>query len=249
MGCFRYELSRHGVVRQRVLLPLGLLLVMAMLVTLSPFTTPQQGVVTPNKKTLTVDDVHEEEEEEEAEAPSSSTAPAASLRQAKNNDNTTTRQQKHTKPEQQPTTSTFTASSRNCSAVKPYELVDKTLKPLWVPAYPGSGSEMLRALVRATTGLGGHDVYQGRKYAGGFCKRNTATCKTHWNSVNVLPRDDYFPSERKDEFYNRYVMLLRNPAKALPSHFNHVSFPSLERIWILRTVLTIVLISDSWWRR
>ena len=42
----------------------------------------------------------------------------------------------------------------NCTHMPPHNF---TGKPIWVPAYPGSGSEMLRALVQAATGVRGDD--------------------------------------------------------------------------------------------
>jgi len=99
-------------------------------------------------------------------------------------------------------------SATKCSFMPSYDL---TVRPMWIPGYPGSGSEMLRALVKAITGLGGDEIYKGN-----HCSKHTATCKTHYPK---FPWKD--PSNFTHAFVNRTVILIRNPKAALASYFNH----------------------------
>jgi len=108
------------------------------------------------------------------------------------------------------TNGTMELSAMNCSYMSWYE---STSKPMWIPGYPGSGSEMLRALVKAITGLSGEDIYRGS-----HCSNHTATCKTHWPKFP----DRYIPSTLRHDFINRTVLLIRNPKDALPSFHNHM---------------------------
>ena len=91
-----------------------------------------------------------------------------------------------------------------------------TGKPIWVPGYPGSGSEMLGALVTAATGLGGHDYYYHNA-----CRNGPATCKTHWPTVDYRNSSSE-PAQDKEHFADRYIVLVRNPRHALPSYFNWI---------------------------
>jgi hypothetical protein len=116
--------------------------------------------------------------------------------------NTTTKQANNSSPPPPP--------PLNCTKMPPHNF---TGKPLWIPAYPGSGSEMLRALVKATTGIGGEDVYDNQ------CKIGPATCKTHWPTISN--RKGREPARDKARFADRYIVLLRNPKNALPSFFNY----------------------------
>jgi len=100
----------------------------------------------------------------------------------------------------------------NCTHMS--SLHNFTGKPIWVPAYPGSGSEMLRALVQAATGLGGDDYYIHKA-----CRNGPATCKTHWPTISYRRRSE--PAKDKERFADRYVVLMRNPRHALPSYFNY----------------------------
>jgi len=91
-------------------------------------------------------------------------------------------------------------------------------KPLWIPAYPGSGSEMMRSVVRAVTGgQGAGEIYGGD---GGCHESGVVTCKTHWPYTRGM-KTIKEPIEMKDQFHSRYVLLVRNPMNALPSHFNY----------------------------
>jgi len=101
-------------------------------------------------------------------------------------------------------------SAMKCSFMPWYK---STAKPMWIPGYPGSGSEMLRVLVKAITGLGGDEIYTGSR-----CFNSTATCKTHYPKVPV-PR---LPHKSTHLFINRTVILIRNPKAALASYFNYL---------------------------
>ena len=98
----------------------------------------------------------------------------------------------------------------NCTHMSPHNF---TGKPIWIPAYPGSGSTMLGALVQAATGLGGDDFYMHMA-----CQNGPATCKTHWPTISYKRRSE--PAKDKERFADRYVVLMRNPRHALPSYFN-----------------------------
>lgn len=87
-----------------------------------------------------------------------------------------------------------------------------TSKPVWVAGYPGSGNDLLRTLVQHISGFEGRDVYLDVHCAVG----RTATCKTHWPVFRRHP-----PLEVPNEFHESAILLIRNPAKALPSYFNY----------------------------
>jgi hypothetical protein len=87
-----------------------------------------------------------------------------------------------------------------------------TSKPVWVAGYPGSGNDLLRTLVQRMTGFEGRDIYKDVHCAVG----RTATCKTHWPVYRRHP-----PLDLLDDFHETAVLLIRNPAKALPSLYNY----------------------------
>jgi hypothetical protein len=100
-------------------------------------------------------------------------------------------------------------------------------RPIWVPGYPGSGSELFRDLVQTMTGdpAAAADIY---KDVTQRCS-NAVTCKTHWPAY-----PHHAPGKHDQKKYNHtlkhapkgfvfapnVVLLLRNPATALASHFN-----------------------------
>jgi len=88
------------------------------------------------------------------------------------------------------------------------------ITPIWVPSYPGSGSNLFADLIQATTGGEAANYYKGQ------CTGNPAivTCKTHWPSIRPFRRVQ--PSTKKDVFHNRSMFLIRNPRKAIPSFVN-----------------------------
>lgn len=84
--------------------------------------------------------------------------------------------------------------------------------PIWIPAYPGSGSELVRRVVAALTGLEGAEIYRGS----GCKSARTVTCKTHWP---VLKKHN--PHKFQVSFDSSVILLIRNPAEAIPSYVNH----------------------------
>lgn len=114
-----------------------------------------------------------------------------------------------------------------------------TGKPLFIPSYPGSGSELMLSLIRAISGNGGGNIYTDM---GRYQNATSVTVKTHWPML--FPRmGRYKPSKLMDQYSNRYAILVRNPMNALPSHFNYRyerrnklddhSTQSPESAWIL----------------
>jgi hypothetical protein len=110
-------------------------------------------------------------------------------------------------------------------------------KPIWIPGYPGSGSELLRDLIQIMTMTGSGDVDGNRdvdRVGRGDNLTRTATadiydddthrcrhavtCKTHWPAYPRM----HAPHQPKylEYFASNVILLLRNPANALPSHFN-----------------------------
>lgn len=89
-------------------------------------------------------------------------------------------------------------------------------KPIWIPGYPGSGSEMLRSVVHRTTGLVGADFYKDNR----CISNHTVTCKTHWPALNYLK--NIAPGKFASRFHDRYMVLLRNPRNAIPSLYNFI---------------------------
>jgi hypothetical protein len=82
--------------------------------------------------------------------------------------------------------------------------------PIWLPAYPGSGSEMMRDLVNELTQeeMGGADIYTEN------CENaNTVTCKTHFPVIKRKPRS-------LSHLSKSVIILLRNPCSAIPSYVN-----------------------------
>jgi hypothetical protein len=99
-------------------------------------------------------------------------------------------------------------------------------RPIWVPGYPGSGSELLRDLVQTMTGdvAAAADIY---KDVVNRC-RKAVTCKTHWPSYPHHAPEQYHAQQQQQQhnqqqhhvFAPNVILLLRNPATALASHFN-----------------------------
>jgi hypothetical protein len=86
-------------------------------------------------------------------------------------------------------------------------------KPVVVAGYPGSGNSMTRTLVEKLTGFDTADLYDQQN-----CSSNrVATCKTHFPVFDIFP-----PEPLRSIFAPTAVLLIRNPADALPSFFNVV---------------------------
>jgi hypothetical protein len=109
----------------------------------------------------------------------------------------------------------------NSSHCKPPTWYNFTGKPILIPGYPGSGSEMLREIIKAITGLGGDDFYHLKR-----CQVNctaAATYKTHWPTLHALSRSQSdHPGKFTQEFASRYIILVRNPRDAIPSFYNYM---------------------------
>lgn len=116
----------------------------------------------------------------------------------------------------------------NCPQFQPRDMHDATRKPVWLPGYPGSGSELLRDLVKAVTGLKSGNHHEGnkchprttggkKKSAVGKPAPAAVTCKTHWPLFG-----DEAPQNLTADFESQFILLLRNPANAMPSFFNWI---------------------------
>ena len=88
-------------------------------------------------------------------------------------------------------------------------------KPVIVAGYPGSGNDLSRTIVERLTGLHGKDIYT----ENGNCSawQRAATCKTHYPIIDTYP-----PDAIRGSFAPTAALLIRNPAKALPSFFNYI---------------------------
>lgn len=86
-------------------------------------------------------------------------------------------------------------------------------KPVIIAGYPGSGNTMTRALVEKLTGFETVDVYDGHNCS----STRAAACKTHFPVYDMSP-----PESLRDTLAPTAVMLIRNPANALPSLFNFI---------------------------
>jgi len=110
---------------------------------------------------------------------------------------------------------------------------DSISTTIWVPGFPGSGSELFRKLISAMTGLPAGDIYESSTKK---CSLYPATCKTHCPFLQpsqVCPSDRRLKvgckkaceqpvSYRENYFDENSWLLLRNPKNALPSHENWV---------------------------
>lgn len=103
-------------------------------------------------------------------------------------------------------------------------------KPIWLPGYPGSGSELLRDLVHTMAGdpTAAADIYKDVVHR---CQ-TAITCKTHWPAYPHHAPDLYRETrttmaaqqQQQQQYHYTFapnvILLLRNPATALASHFN-----------------------------
>ena len=120
------------------------------------------------------------------------------------------------------TNATIVTSRSLPSSCRPAKRLNATNgKPVWVPGYPGSGSELFRSLVEAATGLEAANVYEVESSSIMTCNSSrTITCKTHWPLVGKRP--PYRPARIRKMSHDAAFLLLRNPAKAIPSYFNYI---------------------------
>ena len=86
-------------------------------------------------------------------------------------------------------------------------------KPIIVAGYPGSGNTVTRALLTKLTGFSTEHLDDPEA-----CNsRRVVTCKTHYPVYYFIN-----PHEIRDTVAPTAALLIRNPADALPSHFNFV---------------------------
>ena len=92
------------------------------------------------------------------------------------------------------------------------------IPPIWVPSYPGSGSELFRDLLHSFTGRPASDIYDDMK---AVCQ-GSVMCKTHWPTFKAKsPMEIEANTKKPATFHNTTAwLLMRHPAKALPSFRN-----------------------------
>lgn len=93
-------------------------------------------------------------------------------------------------------------------------------QPTWLASFPGSGSELLRELVQASTGFATDEVYNRDT----DCQDSSVImCKTHWplRIGGDARKWGAPPVARAPRFASDVFVLVRHPAEALPSFFNY----------------------------
>ena len=91
-------------------------------------------------------------------------------------------------------------------------LADHDVSPTYQASFPGSGARMTHELIRALTGIA---ISTDHAYAVETDRqRHSVAVKTHYPDPNGVPLDEY------DEHFHGAVLVLRHPAKAIPSFFN-----------------------------
>ena len=92
------------------------------------------------------------------------------------------------------------------------KLAEHDISPTYQASFPGSGARMTHELIRALTGIA---ISTDHSYAVETDRhRHSVAVKTHWPDPNGVPLDDF------DEQFHGAVLILRHPAKAIPSFFN-----------------------------
>ena len=128
----------------------------------------------------------------------------------------------------------------NCQLVATHKFTPSTNSsnhhPIWVPSYPGSGSELFRKMIVALTGMDGGNWYD----TPDRCSNHPATCKTHCPFLQkencpqgrgLLDNNADRKTLRKKQpdarggFANIYyhssaILLIRNPRDAIASYVN-----------------------------
>jgi hypothetical protein len=103
-----------------------------------------------------------------------------------------------------------------CSPIPPTN--SSTHKTIWIPGYPGSGSEMLRMVLEQISGLKGANIYNTG------CADHPAACKTHCPLMKVrngCPTSlKNIQSSLANYYHPNALLLIRNPKLALPSFVN-----------------------------
>jgi len=119
-----------------------------------------------------------------------------------------------------PSTAVATTSSFHYWKKRPRP---KKSKPIWVASFPGSGAELFRSLITSITNQPTVDAAITKN-----CVRSHAVaCKTHWP---VMKESIGFPDpeashgyfQRDPPYATRAIVLLRNPANAIPSWYNQI---------------------------
>jgi hypothetical protein len=91
-------------------------------------------------------------------------------------------------------------------------LAEHDVSPTYQASFPGSGARMTHELIRALSGIA---ISTDHAYAVETNRhRHSVAVKTHWPDPNGVPLDEF------DEHFNGAVLVLRHPAKAIPSFFN-----------------------------
>ncbi|KAK1745561.1 hypothetical protein QTG54_003485 [Skeletonema marinoi] len=91
-------------------------------------------------------------------------------------------------------------------------LAEHDVSPTYQASFPGSGARMTHELIRALTGIA---ISTDHAYAVETNRhRHSVAVKTHYPDPNGVPLDEF------DEHFNGAVLVLRHPAKAIPSFFN-----------------------------
>jgi len=109
------------------------------------------------------------------------------------------------------------SGSGSTSECADFEQTNKDLwpTPLWLAAYPGSGSVMWTLLVRATTGFPGHWAYN----TDSCTRQQSFTCQTHWPAIkNGYGFGDPISGKLRSD---RALFMIRNPRNVIPSYFNY----------------------------
>lgn len=109
----------------------------------------------------------------------------------------------------------------NCSDNKGSYVKNSNIgNTIWMPGYPGSGSELMRDLVHVLTNLTAANIHE----TGCVLRENIQsewyhvgpTCKTHWPILmGGHPMGAKFKS-----FHSTVFLLIRNPRHAIPSYCN-----------------------------
>lgn len=91
-------------------------------------------------------------------------------------------------------------------------LAEHDVSPTYQASFPGSGARMTHELIRALTGIA---ISTDHAYAVETDRhRHSVAVKTHYPDPNGVPLDEF------DEQFHGAVLVVRHPAKAIPSFFN-----------------------------
>lgn len=109
-------------------------------------------------------------------------------------------------------------TSFNSTCVAPDTPLPKIkTKPIWVASFPGSGAELVRDLITSLTGQPTVDGTLRDK-----CRKGkVVTCKTHWPTTDQ-PKIHQDPMVKTRRYHTMAMVLLRNPATAIPSWYNQI---------------------------